>query len=124
MYQIDSLSRVPVYEQIIRQTKRFVLTGAIKPGDKMESVRSIAFEHSINPRTILKAYGELDSEGIIKSVPGKGYYVCDKAFDILYGETQNKLTETTKLFEQMKLAGIKESEIIECVKKVFSDSTK
>lgn len=48
MYQIDSLSRIPVYEQIVEQTKRFILSGVLCPGAQMASVRGIAFEHTFD----------------------------------------------------------------------------
>ena len=55
MFQIDTLSRVPVYEQIIEQMERFVLAGLLKPGTQLPSVRSLSTELSINPNTIQKA---------------------------------------------------------------------
>ena len=60
MFHIDPLSRKPVYEQIIDQMERFVLTGLMKPGTQLPSVRSLSMELSINPNTIQKAYSELD----------------------------------------------------------------
>ena len=55
MFHIDPLSRKPVYEQIIDQMERFVLTGLMKPGTQLPSVRSLSMELSINPNTIQKA---------------------------------------------------------------------
>ena len=65
MFHIDPLSRKPVYEQIIDQMERFVLTGLMKPGTQLPSVRSLSMELSINPNTIQKAYSELDARGVI-----------------------------------------------------------
>lgn len=62
----------PIYEQIKNGLKRLIVTGALKEGDKLPSVRSIATELAINPNTIQKAYNELENEGYIYSVPGKG----------------------------------------------------
>ena len=59
MYQIDVMSRTPVYEQIIRQTEDFILKGIVNAGDKMPSVRSLSVELSVNPNTIQKAISEL-----------------------------------------------------------------
>ena len=76
MFQIDAMSREPVYEQIIHQVEQFILTDVLQPEAQIPSVRSVSMTNSINPRTILKAYTELDARGLIQSVPGKGYYVC------------------------------------------------
>lgn len=79
MFQIDAMSREPVYEQIIHQVEQFILTDVLQPEAQIPSVRSVSMTNSINPRTILKAYTELDARGLIQSVPGKGYYVCADA---------------------------------------------
>ena len=65
MFHLDVMSRMPVYEQIIDELERFILTGVIKPRDQLPSVRGLSVELSINPNTILKAYNELDSRKII-----------------------------------------------------------
>ena len=71
MFQIDAMSREPVYEQIIHQVEQFILTDVLQPEAQIPSVRSVSMTNSINPRTILKAYTELDARGLIQSVPGK-----------------------------------------------------
>ena len=83
MFQIDSLSRQPVYEQLIEQMERFILLGLLRAGDQLPSVRSLSVELSINPNTIQKAYGELDSRGLIYSIPGIGCFVTENAVEIL-----------------------------------------
>ena len=54
MYHVDAMSRVPVYEQIVEQTEKFILAGILKPGDKIPSVRNLSIELSVNPNTIQK----------------------------------------------------------------------
>ena len=54
MFQIDPMSREPVYEQIIQQVQQFILTDVLQPGGQIPSVRSVSMTNSINPRTILK----------------------------------------------------------------------
>ena len=58
MFQIDAMSREPVYEQIIHQVEQFILTDVLQPEAQIPSVRSVSMTNSINPRTILKAYTE------------------------------------------------------------------
>ena len=62
---IDSMSRQPVYEQIVDQVEQMILSGLMRPGEQLPSVRSLSLELSINPNTIQKAYAELDGRGII-----------------------------------------------------------
>ena len=73
MFVIDVMSRVPVYEQIINQVEEQIMTGILKEGDKMPSVRSLSVKLSTNPNTIQKAYSELDRRQMIVTVPGKGH---------------------------------------------------
>ena len=71
MFQIDPLSRTPVYEQIIEQVQRLITAGVLRPGDQIPSVRGLSLTLRINPNTIQKAYSELDGAGLITSVPAR-----------------------------------------------------
>lgn len=120
MFQIDPLSRTPVYEQIKNQLERFILNGTIRPGEQIPSVRSLSLELSINPNTILKAYSELDKRGLICSVPGKGYFVCENAMQLLH---EDKIASFRPLVEQlteMAMAGVLREEVLRCVDEAFA----
>lgn len=119
MYQIDVMSRVPVYEQIINQTEKFVLTGVLSGGDKVPSVRSLSMQLSVNPNTIQKAINELDRRGIIFSVPGKGCFVSDNAREVLEHTRRKDLTKLSDDIVELKLAGIKREEIISVVDEIY-----
>ena len=97
MFNIDPMSRQPVYEQIIDQLERLVLSGALQQGDQIPSVRSLSMELSINPNTIQKAYSELDLRGILYSVPGKGCFVSANAAGLLAEYKRSKLDDLEKL---------------------------
>lgn len=122
MFQIDTLSRQPVYEQLTRQVEYFIITGIFKECDQIPSVRSVAVEHSINPRTILKAYNELDRRGIIQSVPGKGYFICKDARKKLCEGYMEKLTALKELLSEMSLVGIPKESILECVEEAYNNN--
>ena len=66
----------PIYGQIKDGLRRLIVTGALEPDEKLPSVRSMAVELSINPNTIQRAYAELEAEGFIYSVPGKGSFAA------------------------------------------------
>lgn len=124
MFQIDPMSREPVYEQLITQVERFILTDILPPGSQIPSVRNVSMTHSINPRTILKAYTELDGRGLIQSVPGKGYFVCADAQEKLLQKGRAKMAELTELLTELAMAGVTREEICACVEQAFSDAEK
>ena len=66
----------PIYLQIKDGLRKLILTGAIGPDEKLPSVRSLAMELAINPNTIQRAYAELESEGVIYSVAGRGSFAA------------------------------------------------
>lgn len=66
----------PIYEQIQSELRRLMLTGALPPGSRLPSVRELAGQLAINPNTIQRAYRELESDGYVLSVAGKGSFVA------------------------------------------------
>ena len=119
MFQIDPLSRVPIYEQIAEQTEKLILLGLMLPGDPMPSVRNLSVQLNTNPNTIQKAYSELDQRRIICSVPGKGCFIDKDAKNVLAARARSRLDELYALCSRLKLAGITEEEMIKTVRKLF-----
>lgn len=76
MLHLDYRDTRPIYTQIADGLRSQILTGILAEGDKLPSVRELAGELTINPNTIQRAYRELESEGFIVTVPGKGCFVC------------------------------------------------
>ena len=76
MLHLDYRDPRPIYEQIRQEFMRLILSGAIAPGEKLPSVRDLAGTLSINPNTIQRAYPQLESQGYILSVAGKGSFVA------------------------------------------------
>lgn len=66
----------PIYEQIQPELRRLMLTGVLPPGSRLPSVRELAGQLAINPNTIQRAYRELEADGYILSVAGKGSFVA------------------------------------------------
>lgn len=77
MFDIDVRSRVPIYEQLVDNIKMMIIQNVLEKDEKLPSVRKMAQEITINPNTIQKAYRELESEGYIYSLPGKGSFVSN-----------------------------------------------
>lgn len=76
-FHLDYRDPLPIYEQLKQECKRLILSGVIAPGDKLPSVRELAGTLSINPNTIQRAYRELESDGYLISVPGKGSFAAE-----------------------------------------------
>lgn len=121
MFTIDPMSRCPVYEQLIDQIEKYILTGILAPGSQLPSVRNLSVELSVNPNTIQKAYSDLDSRKIIFSVPGKGCFVAENAVALLGEYSRKQLGELETMLAQLKLAGLSKAEIISVVEKIFDE---
>ena len=85
--KIDPSDGVPIYQQIMTQVKYHVATRALKPDDEMPSVRALATEHVINPNTVVRAYLELEREGVIYKRRGMGTYVGEAALKMSQEES-------------------------------------
>lgn len=122
VFQIDTLSRQPVYEQLMQKVEYFILTDIFKECEQIPSVRSVAVENSINPRTILKAYNDLDRRGLIQAVPGKGYFVCKGAKKKLCEGYLAKLDELKDMLSDMALVGVPKESVLECVEEAYKNN--
>lgn len=100
----------PIYEQIKDGLRKLIVTGALGTGEKLPSVRALATQLSINPNTIQRAYNELESEGYIYSVPGKGSFATGNtgADDSRRKELTEKLRE---IAAELKYLGVSREEL-------------
>lgn len=71
MFILNPQSGIPIYRQLIDQTRRMIAGGQLKAGDDLPSVRELALEHAVNPMTISKAYSMLETEGLLVRQRGK-----------------------------------------------------
>ena len=100
----------PIYEQIKDGLRKLIVTGALGTGEKLPSVRALATQLSINPNTIQRAYNELEGEGYIYSVPGKGSFAAGNtgADEARRKELTEKLRE---LAAELKYLGVTNEEL-------------
>ena len=103
---------LPIYAQLMDTLKRRIITGRYLPGEKLPSVRELAVSLAINPNTIQRAYHELESDGYIVSVPGKGSFCAQFSpqSDPRREELLARLEETVR---ELRWLGVSEEEIIE-----------
>ena len=76
MIHLDYRDARPIYVQIMDRFRDQISAGVLKSGEKLPSVRELAVQLSINPNTIQRSYRQLEAEGWIATVPGKGCFVC------------------------------------------------
>ena len=114
MILIDYKDRRPIYEQVIEKFQQMILCGALEPDSPMPSVRSLAMELSLNPNTIQRAYQELERQGYIYTMKGKGSFVSNslKAADHKRREIQEELE---KCISKAFMTGITENEFRDMV---------
>ncbi len=124
MFQIDVMSRTSVYEQIVEQMEKMVLSGILPADAKIPSVRSLSVSLSINPNTIQKAYTELDRKGLIYSVPGKGSYISKDAEQILIMEKRGEIENLKVSMRELAMAGISEEEMLAAVREIYEEYRK
>jgi GntR family transcriptional regulator len=74
-FQLNFKSGKPVYLQVVDQVKSAAASGAVRAGDPLPSIRPLAEELRVNRNTIAKAYGELESQGVIETLAGKGCFI-------------------------------------------------
>lgn len=110
MILIDYKDRRPIYEQVIEKFQQMILCGALQAGEQMPSVRSLAMELSINPNTIQRAYQELERNGYIYSIKGKGSFVSD-TLDAAKSKRAEMKQKIKNCVEKAFSSGISEEEL-------------
>ena len=115
MLFLDYQDRRPIYEQIVEKFRMLILSGAVEPSSKMPTVRQLAVELSINPNTIQRAYNELEGEGYIYSVPGKGSFAAANAAADSARRAE-LLTQVRELLSELRYLGVSQQELLNLVK--------
>ena len=100
----------PIYEQIKDGLRKLIVTGAMGPDEKLPSVRALATQLSINPNTIQLAYNELENEGCIYSVPGKGSFAAGNA-GADEARKQELLAKVKEMVAELRYLGVSREEL-------------
>ena len=100
----------PIYEQIKDGLRKLIVTGALQPDEKLPSVRALAAQLAINPNTIQRAYPELEQEGYIYSVPGKGSFAAQRE-EIDGNRRDELLAQLDRIAGELMLLGVTPEEI-------------
>ena len=100
MIHLNYRDSKPIYEQIKDGLRRLVVSGAVRTDEKLPSVRELATSLSINPNTIQKAYRELEQEGYIYTIAGKGSYAAERA-DVASGRNEELMKEFDEIVKEL-----------------------
>lgn len=122
MINIDVRSSRPIYEQIIDGIKENILKGILMPGDKLPSVREMSSLITTNPNTVSKAYMELERQGVIETIRGKGTYVSSDYKPRVEENRMEKLKEDIKkIILEAHYMGIKIEDIVELINESYEE---
>lgn len=117
MIALDYRDKRPLYEQVKEKLTNLIAAGALPENEKLPSVRALAMELAINPNTVQRAYRELESEGFIYTVQGRGNFVSGS--DMWQNSKLREIMHDIRsLFEQALSFGITKSELIALVEQV------
>ncbi|RDY72502.1 MULTISPECIES: GntR family transcriptional regulator [Halobacillus] len=118
MFELDVRSRKPIYEQLVEKLKQLIINDVLKEDEKLPSVRELAQQLTINPNTIQKAYRELESQGYIYSLKGKGSFVHPSGKVDNEEELKKVREELKKLFAEAIYLGMTSEEIAALLREV------
>lgn len=90
-FHLDLHTGVPVYRQIVDQVRGGVASGALNPGDQLPTVRQLAVDLEVNPNTIVRAYRELEYDGLLETHQGTGTFISDQKIPRAGDERQRQL---------------------------------
>lgn len=119
MINIDIKSGVPIYEQIIEGIKKFIISGVMNPDEKLPSVRELGRKLTINPNTIQKAYRELERQGYIYTVIGRGNFVSSLDNFKNEAKIEELKDEMIKTLEELSFLGVTKEEIVNLIHITF-----
>jgi GntR family transcriptional regulator len=112
MFDLDFRSRKPIYEQLVEKFKELIIHEVLKKDEQLPSVRSLAQELTVNPNTIQKAYRELERQGYIFSVKGKGNFVNALSDQINHEELEKVKQQLKKKMSEAFYLGMSKEEMV------------
>ena len=104
----------PIYEQVKESFRQLILSGALAADEKMPSVRELAASLAINPNTIQRAYRELEAEGYICSLPGRGSFVLERSSPAAARKAE-LLGQLSEIGRELRMLGASEEEILKTI---------
>jgi len=118
MIVLDYRDKRPIYEQVVEKLEHLIICGGLEANSKLPSVRALAMDLSVNPNTIQRAYTQLEQDGYIYTIIGRGNYVTDKS-EWQSGHFKALKHDFQALLRQAKDSGIKKEELLALIHSVY-----
>jgi len=124
-FSLDPVNGTPIYRQIIQQIEYAILSGRMKSGDKLPTIRSLAVELKTNPNTIARAYSELEIRGILETQVGSGTYISNNKPVMEDDGLNRKIREVLGRFiHELRDLGVENKEMIKLIESFFKEENK
>ncbi len=119
---IRNTGETPIYDQITRQVKAFILSGELKEGEALPSMRVLARDLRISVITTKRSYEELEREGFITTVPGKGCFVAARDLELVREDARRRVEEhLAKAVETARSGGVSREELNEILDILYGE---
>lgn len=119
---LSNSSSLPIYEQLKNSIKQAIFSNELKEEDMLPSVRVMANDLKISFLTVKRAYDELEQEGYIKTIPGKGSFIAPKNLDLIKEEKLKEIQDyIEKIYDISKISNISKEEIKELFRIIFEE---
>ncbi len=113
MIHVNPADELPIYRQIIHQIRDAIAAGELQPGEKLPSHRDLSAQIVVAPLTIKKAYDELEAEGLLQTLRGKGTFVAAKPPRVSAADRRRRLSQAAnRLLTEAQLAGMSLDEVL------------
>ena len=115
-FTINTSDSLPIYEQLVRQIKYAIASQVLRPGQLLRSVRQLSVELAINPNTVARAYQQLQQEGILDSLRGRGLMVRTGATETCRQMRRELISQRLHtVLSEARQSGLADPEITQCV---------
>lgn len=122
-FSLDPRSGVPIYRQIQDQVRFGIASGRLRPGEQLPTVRALAVDLAVNPNTVIKAYTELERQGVVTTEQGSGTFVAPApAVALSSADRQAKLRALcTELLTQAAQYGFGPDDVVRALRKLIGE---
>jgi GntR family transcriptional regulator len=121
-FHLDGRSPVATYKQLVQQVRQALRVGLLEPGDQLPRVREVAESVAINPNTVLKAYRELELEGLVEGRPGLGTFVVRSLAGPSLASQAELRRQLQAWLERARAAGLDQEDVVALVETTMRSS--
>ena len=121
-FHLDGRSPVGTYKQLVQQVRQALRVGLLEPGDQLPRVREVAESLAINPNTVLKAYRELELEGLVEGRPGLGTFVVRSLAGPSLASQAELRRQLQAWLERARVAGLDQEDVVALVETTMRSS--